>query len=391
MSPPAGPPARALALLGAGAAALVASRGFGTEALAVLGAGMIALPVLATAAVWLALSGLRLERRIDPARCRAGEEVRVAARTSGWAARVGLDRLLEVAVDPGLGPARGVVAPAPASGDWTLAPARGDHLLPPARLTVRDPFGLARAARAGRGDDRLLVVPGAPPLARVPLGSRAPGRGSRRRRPQTGFGELDRVRDYQPGDPLSRVHWAQTAKRGRLQTKELRATEGAGRATLVLLDGAAPGGEDLETAVTAAAAIVRHLMERGEPVGLVHTGRVPARLPAGLATWPVVKVALARFAGDGGRPAGLVLAAEAGGPDAPDTAIVVTSAPGAGLPGAVARLRAHGVAVAAVLAGPAAATAGDLRAAGAEVVVVPGPDRVAAALSAAPEPLAAAR
>ena len=42
--------------------------------------------------------------------------------------------------------------------------------------------------------------------------------------------------DYQPGDPLSRVHWAQTAKRGRLQTKELRAPSGSGRTVVVLLD-----------------------------------------------------------------------------------------------------------------------------------------------------------
>jgi uncharacterized protein (DUF58 family) len=392
VSAPAGPPARALALAGAGVAALVASRGFGTQALATLGAGLIALPVLATAAVWLALAGLRVERRVVPARCRAGEPVRVAAPTSGWAVRLGLDRLLEVTVDPGLGPARGTLAPDDrAGGGWTLAPARGDHVLPPARLTVQDPFGLARAARDGRGDDRLLVVPDAPRLGRVPQGSRTPGRGSRRRRPRSGFGELDRVRDYQPGDPLSRVHWAQTAKRGRLQTKELRAPEGAGRATLVLLDGAAPPGEDMETAVTAAAAIVRHLMERGEPVGLVHTGRVPVRLPAGLATWPVVEVALARMAGGGDRPAGLALVAEAGGPDAPETAVVITSAPGSGLPAAAGRLRARDVAVAAVLVGPAASAAADLRAAGAEVVVVPGPGQVAAALSAPPEPVAVAR
>jgi hypothetical protein len=40
--------------------------------------------------------------------------------------------------------------------------------------------------------------------------------------------------------------------------------------------------------------------------------------------------------------------------------------------------------VAAVLTGPAAAAAGDIGALGAEVIVVPGPDRVAAALSREP-------
>ncbi len=386
----AGPPARALALAGAGVAALIASRGFGTPALAVLGVGMVALPVLVTAAVWAAAAGVRVDRRLDPERCRAGDEVTVTAALAGWTTRVGLDRVLDVAVDPGIGDAAGGDVPAPGgAGRWTFPAVRGDHALPAPRVTIRDPFGLARAARDGAGGDGLLVVPAAPAIGGTPAGARAPGRGTRRRRAETGFGELDRVRDYQPGDPLSRVHWAQTAKRGRLQTKELRATETAGRATLVLLDGSGPDGEALETAVTAAAAIARHLMARGEPVGVIHTGLVPARLVAGLATWPLVEIALARFAGGGGRPAALALSAEAGGADAPDTAVLVTSTGDPALPAAVRRVRAHGVGVAVVLTGPAAAEASDLEAAGAEVVVVPGPDRVASALSAGPRPLRA--
>jgi uncharacterized protein (DUF58 family) len=382
----AGAPARALGLALAGAAALVASGGFGTPALATLGAGLLALPVLATVVVWVAAAGLRVERRLAPARCPAGDEVHVTAHRSGWTHRSGLDRLLDVEVDPGLGTARGAVEPVRSGDGWTLTAARGDHRLPPPRVTVRDPFGLARRARGGTGDDRLLVVPAAPAIGRMPLGMRAPGRGPRRRRADSGFGELDRVREYQAGDPLSRVHWAQTAKRGRLQTKELRAPEGSGRSTLILLDGAGPPGEDFETAVTAAAALARHLCAAGDPVAVSHTGRTPARITSALATWPVIEVALARVEAGGSRGAALALAGEAGGPAAPDTAIVVTSAGDPALPAAVARARARGTGVAVVLSGPAAAGAGDLIAAGAEVVVIPGPGRVASALSAAPAP-----
>jgi len=380
-----GPPGRAVALAGAGLAALIASRGFGTTALATLGVGLVALPVLVTALVWAVAPGVRLERRVAPGRCRAGDPVRVTLTLSGWAARAGLVRLLDVSLDPGLGSARGPRAPV-REGRWAWrvpeAP-RGDHVLPAPRLRVADPFGLARRVRAGGGDDRLLVVPRAPALVRLSLGARSlAGRGHRRRRPLVGFGELDRVRDYQAGDPLSHVHWAQTAKRGRLQTKVLRAAEGTGRSVTVLVDGAAPAGPELETAVTAAAAVARHVAERGEPLGLSHTGRHPVRLAVGRASRPAVEMALARLEPGGDRALALAVRAEAAAPEAADLLVVATSAGDPGLPAAVAQALGTGTGVAVVLTGPAAAGAGELARAGADVAIVHGPGDIAAALGA---------
>lgn len=373
-----GPSARALGLAGAGLAALLASRGFGTPALAVLGAGMVALPVLVNVVVWVVAAGVRVERRIEPARCVAGAPVRLTVTVRGWATRLGLDRLLVMHVDTGLA----AVAPDArhAGGRWTFAAVRGDHRLAPARVEVSDPFGLARRTRTGDGDDHLMAAPAAPALSGVPLGARARGHGARRRAAGSGFGELDRVRDYQAGDALSRVHWGQTAKRGRLQTKEMRAPEGSGRTVLLLLDGAVPPGEAFETTVTATAALARHLTEAREPVGLVHTGREPARLPVGRAPWPVAEIALTRVRAGGERSLALAMRAEATSPDAPDLIVVLTSGADAGLAASAAQARSLGVGVAAVLAGPAAAAGAELAAAGVDVVVVPGPDRVAAAL-----------
>lgn len=380
----AGTSTRAIGLAGAGAAALVASQGFGTVALATLGAGLVALPVLVTALVWAAASGLRVGRRVVPARLHAGEPLRVELEVTGWPMRAGLHRLLDLTADPGLGSARGP-APARPRGDWawevTAAP-RGDHRLPPPRVRVADPFGLARRTRAGDGGGAALVAPRAPAIDRLLLGSRRDGRGPRRRLPQSGFGELDRVRDYQPGDPLSRVHWAQTAKRGRLQTKVLRAAEGSGRTVMVMVDGAAPPGEALELAVSAGAAVARHAGSRGEAFGLVHTGREPARLPVGRATWPAAETALTRLEGGGDRSLPLALRAEATAPDPPDLIVAATSAGDPALASAVAQARALGVAVGLVLAGPAAAAAGELVAAGADVAVVTGIDDIAPALGA---------
>lgn len=379
----AGPPARSLGLAAAGIASLVASRGFGTPALATFGAGLVALPVLVGVLVWLAGAGMRVERRIDPARCVAGSPVRVSVLVSGWAMDLGLDRILGIAVDPGLGTVRGGPAPAAAGATaaWSLAAVRGDHRLPPPRVTIRDPFGLARRSRSGGGADGLLVVPPAPALEGAPVGTRSRGHGARRRSMSSGFGELDRVRDYQAGDALSRVHWAQTAKRGRLQTKEMRSSEGSGRTILLLLDGAVPAGEDFETTVIATAALARHFAERREPVSVVHTGRSPARIPAVRASWSVVEIALARVEPGGQRSLALALRAEATAPEAPDLIIALTCGAEAGLSAAAAQARGLGVGVAAVLAGPAAATSADLAAIGVDVAVVASRDRVAGALS----------
>ena len=379
----AGPPARAVGLAGAGVAALVASRGFGTPALAVLGAGLVALPVLMTAIVWLTAVGMRVERRIEPARCVTGSPVRLTVAVRGWAAGLGLDRILGVAIDSGLGD--GAPRAAAAGGARVFEARRGDHRLPPARVEITDPFGLARRTRIGTGDDRLLVVPYAPALTGAPVGAWARGQGVRRRGMESGFGELDRVRDYQAGDALSRVHWAQTAKRGRLQTKEMRAPEGSGRSVLLLLDAAVPAGDDFETTVTATAALARHLAERREPVSLVHTGRTPGRIPAARAAWPVVEIALARVEPGGRRSLALAMRAEATAPDAPDLIVALTCGSDTGLVAAAAQARALGVGVAAVLAGPAAAAGAELAAGGVDVVVVSGSERIAAALSGARE------
>lgn len=376
---------RGLALAAAGGAALLASRGFGSPALATFGAGLVALPLLVGSLVWLTAAGLRLERAVRPERCRAGDPVAVSLRLSGWPARAGLDRLLVVTLDPGLGSlgaGDGAVRRGPGRA-WTVASApRGDHALPPPRLRVGDPFGLARRVVTGAGGAAALVLPRAPALDRLAAmpgrAGTATGAGGRR----TGVGDLDRIRDYRAGDPLSRVHWAQSAKRGRLQTKELREPAAAARGVALVLDGAVPEGEAFETAVTAAAAAARHLLGRGERVTLIHTGPEALTLPASGGGWPAVEAALARVRAGGDRSLPLAVRAALAGPEPPEAVVVVTAGAEAGLGAALARARADGVAPGAVLVGPAAASAPEVAAAGAALVTLTAGGDVAAALSA---------
>ena len=85
------------------------------------------------------------------------------------------------------------------------------------------------------------------------------------------------VREYQPGDPLNRVHWGATARCGALHSKIYEPSTVAG-ATIVLdfhTDSHPHNNEPMrsEMAVTAAASLAHALYEMGQQVGLITNGR----------------------------------------------------------------------------------------------------------------------
>lgn len=99
---------------------------------------------------------------------------------------------------------------------------RGFYSIGPATLTGGDPFGFITASRAPEGVSTLVVYPRVVALERVGIPSRRP------------FGSLrggDRIfedplrfaglREYQPGDPMNRIHWPTTAATGRMQVRLL--------------------------------------------------------------------------------------------------------------------------------------------------------------------------
>jgi uncharacterized protein (DUF58 family) len=379
-------------VLALGVLALVAGAGFGTPALAPLGAGLVAAPVLAVIAVEVARRGLSVTREVEPDRLTAGEGALVRAVLRGWPVRAGLVRALERAVDPGVPAGAGPLARAGVHGRrldrievaWALAPARrGEHPLSPVRATLADPFGLVERAATGSGAAALLVAPRTVPVGvDLAVGEEdGVALGGGRRRLSTGL-DLDGVRDYLPGDALSRVHWAQSARRGRLQTKDMHAAAGGGRPAIVLLDCRADAGahpEAFETAVSAAASLARHLLSSGRPVTVVHTGTAPRLAPS--ARWEEVERALARVARDGTTPVSAAVAGLSTRRPAPAAALVVTADPDAELPRAIRRARGAGVRVACILCGAAAALATDVHAAGARVLAVHGMDALERSLA----------
>jgi uncharacterized protein (DUF58 family) len=151
---------------------------------------------------------------------------------------------------------------------------RGRYAFESVRLTIEDPFGLARAELVQGEPQALVVYPRLVPLERLFSEGGAHAQDGRRlllRRP-TGY-ELHSVRDHAEGESLRMVHWRSTARRGRLMVKEL---EDAPRDEVaVLLDGDVNGDvnatteERFELAVRAAGSILQAHLRRGRRCALV--------------------------------------------------------------------------------------------------------------------------
>lgn len=152
---------------------------------------------------------------------------------------------------------------------------RGVYQLGPAKLVTTDPLGLFTFSATLPVQTELVVLP-------EPLQARdksAGGEGSfgvRERDGKTRRGEgmeFHGVREYQPGDPLRRVHWATSARRGKLAVVEFeRAYQQDICIVIDLLKGTHYGkgrASTLEYAVKVAATLADRTLRAGGGVKLV--------------------------------------------------------------------------------------------------------------------------
>lgn len=165
------------------------------------------------------------------------------------------------------------------------------------RRTVIPPavaaYGVWNAWRAGpvRADPlRLTTLPlPSPPRDGAPT-PHPRGLVGMERAARVGEGtEFAKVRPFQPGDRLRRIHWPVSARTGRLHVTATYADEDA--LVVVLLDAVNDIGESggvdgrassLDVAVRAAASVTEHFLQRGDRVGLRVFGAWGAsRVPAG--------------------------------------------------------------------------------------------------------------
>jgi uncharacterized protein (DUF58 family) len=200
---------------------------------------------------------------------------------------------------------------------------RGRYVFAPTKLTIEDPFALARVDLM-RGEPEALVV--YPRLVELSAlfsegGSHAQdGRRLLLRRP-TGY-ELHSVREHVEGESLRAVHWPTTARRGRLMVKEL---EDAPRdEVVVLLD--ATVEETFDVCVRAAGSILRTHVRRGRRCSLVvNSAARPVQPVSSPGDWHRAYELLAAVEPDGRLPLHALLQTEAGVAARALELVVVTS------------------------------------------------------------------
>ncbi|MFF9342015.1 DUF58 domain-containing protein [Streptomyces sp. NPDC014773] len=325
---------RGRSFLAAGAAAAVCAYVLGQADLLRVGLLLASLPLICAVVLHRTRYRVATSRMLTPQRVEAGTEARVRLRMENVSKLPTGLLMLQDHVPYMLGPRpRFVLDRVEAGGRREVSyrvrsDLRGRFPLGPLQLRLSDPFGMCELTRSFHAYDTLTVVPRTTALPPVRLGGEASGYGEGRQRALALAGDDDVIpRAYRIGDDLRRVHWRSTARYGELMVR--REEQPQRSHCTVLLDtrrvGYQGSGPDsaFEWAVSGAASVLTHMLERGYAVRLLtDTGTaVPGEGSEGYA---------GASAGDSAETAGLLM----------DTLAIVDHSDGAGLSRASDVLRA---------------------------------------------------
>lgn len=258
-----------------------------------VGVLLLALPLPAWFAVRQSRSGLQITHSVHPPRVSVGGRSDVhLALFNPHAFGTGPLRITETV--PGSQPLRFSVSGIRGRQRRTVAyplptHRRGRFTVGPTDVTASDPFGLVTADSRSHNVAQLIVQPHRELLAPLPLPI-AWRDGGTHSSHSVGSGGSDdaSVRDYRHGDDLRKIHWRSTARSGNLMVRQeerpwhgqslvlLDTRTGAyPPASAELIDGEGNAADAFEWAVSAAASIACHLLDRGRRVSLVNgSGRV---------------------------------------------------------------------------------------------------------------------
>jgi uncharacterized protein (DUF58 family) len=271
---------RGRAFLAAGVTAAVCAIFLGQDELLRVGALLVLLPLVTAFFLGRARYRLGLVRSVTPSQVAAGQQARVQLDlTNDGKMPTGL-LLLEDQVPYVLGTRPRFVIDRMGSkwhrnvGYVVRADVRGKYTVGPMTVRLSDPFGLVELNRSFQSTTPLVVTPRIHRLPLIPLSGAWTGSGDNRPRAfASGSAEDVTVREYRRGDDLRRVHWRSSAHAGQLMVRR-EEQPWQSRAT-VFLDNrsiahrGSGAASSLEHAVSVAASVCVHLVQRGFLVRLV--------------------------------------------------------------------------------------------------------------------------
>jgi len=209
---------------------------------------------------------------------------------------------------------------------------RGIYTFGPLEARLGDPFGLfPRSVRVAR-ESEVLVYPAIHALGEMgPLSAEGGLGDAGRGRPVDAPPDVTSIREYDPADGLSRIHWPSTARTGVLMSRVYDTRQSAD--VLVVLDlergvhhGEAPEAS-LEYAVSVAASLCHAAIRRGQAFGLVTNDSQHTAFGAGRGEAQRLRVLdyLATCADDGSVPLATALRRHGDGWRGRGSIVVITS------------------------------------------------------------------
>jgi len=162
-------------------------------------------------------------------------------------------------------------------------PRRGYHRIGPILMESGDLFGLQKRFRTGQRQDYVSVLPTVAYIDTFNVASRRPQGPVRvSNRVYEDPTRIAGLREYVPGDPLSRIHWKASARTGDLYVKTHEPATVLG-GTLILdlhQENYFPENRDevMELAITTTASIAYLLQMSGEQLGMMTNARDAAEL-----------------------------------------------------------------------------------------------------------------
>ena len=188
----------------------------------------------------------------------------------------------------GTGAGQFLVPPLGARSQWNevfsvVTRRRGVIMVGPARAVRADALGLVRRVTVWGRPEPLHVHPRTVHVPFDATGFQADTEGVTTARLSSSDVSFHTLRDYEPGDDRRHVHWPTTARLGRLIVRQYEETRRSHHLVVVDTRRGSWSGDDLETALSAAASLALAGLSRSRAVSLRSSGGwVPTGSPVGM-------------------------------------------------------------------------------------------------------------